>query len=104
MKIRIKKIPTFTFGERISEILEGCELTVQTGEEDSSLYLRDPDRILREIDHFEFSYIEVTDSIRRKNHGDELVKEFNSIYTGKFGLMSLNNPIIFVKAYFTVVD
>ncbi len=103
MKIRIKKIPTFTFGKRISEILEGCELTVQTGEEDSSFFLQRSDRRLGNAEYAEFDYLDVSNSIR-KNRGEDAVREFNRRYTEAFGLMSLSKPVRIKIQYIEIVQ
>ena len=92
MKVKIKNIPRLAFGDRIASILEGCELAVQTGEEDSSSFLLSQKQRFGNVDHVDFSYLEITESIRI-SRGDNFAKEFNSIYTGMFGLMSLSRPI-----------
>lgn len=92
MKVKIKNIPRLAFGDRIASILEGCELAVQTGEEDSSSFLLSLKQRLGNADHIDFNYLEITESIRR-SRGDDFAKEFNSIYTGMFGLFSLSRPI-----------
>ena len=92
MKVRIKNIPRLAFGDKIADILEGCDLTIQTGEEDSSSFLQGLKQRLGNVDHVDFSYLEITESIRI-SRGDNFAKEFNNIYTGMFGLMSLSRPI-----------
>lgn len=102
VKIRIKNVPKFEFRNGISELLEGCEVNLQIGEEDSSSYLHGQNQRLGNADHIEFSYQEIVDSIRT-SRGADTARKFCSMYLNEYGLMSANNPINIKRSYVEII-